>query len=92
VGKVLEAERVPKSKKLLKLLVDIGLENRTIVSGIGESYKPEEVRGLFVIVVANLKPATLMGVTSQGMLLAGDKTGGIQILSGEGLEPGTQIS
>lgn len=91
-GKVLTAERVPKSKKLLKLTVDIGLEQRTIVAGIGESYQPEEVLGRKVVVVANLKPATLMGVESQGMILAGVENGKHVLMSAEGLEPGAVVS
>ena len=74
VAKILEAERVPKSSKLLKLQVDIGAEQRQIVAGIGKKYAPEELVGKTVVVVANLKPAKLMGIESQGMVLAaGDK-------------------
>jgi len=69
-GRVLAAERVPKSDKLIKMSVDIGTETRQIVGGIGKSYSPEELVGRTVVVVANLKPAKLMGVESQGMLLA----------------------
>ena len=70
VGKVLEAERVPKSDKLIKMRIDIGMEIRQIVGGIGKSYGPEELVGREVVVVANLKPAKLMGIESQGMVLA----------------------
>ena len=74
VAKILEAERVPKSSKLLKLQVDIGTEQRQIVAGIGKKYSPEELVGKTIVVVANLKPAKLMGIESQGMVLAaGDK-------------------
>ncbi len=69
VGTVLKAEAVPRAKKLLKLEVDVG-EIRTIVAGISNSYAPDELVGKQVIVVANLKPAKLMGVLSKGMLLA----------------------
>jgi len=69
VGKVLQAERVKGSKKLIKLIVDIG-EERQIVAGIGEQYSPEELIGRSIVVLSNLKPAKLMGVESQGMLLA----------------------
>jgi methionyl-tRNA synthetase len=72
VGTVLTAETVPDSKKLLKLQVDIG-EKRTIVAGISKHYKPDEIIGKQVIVAANLKPATLMGITSEGMVLAAVK-------------------
>jgi methionyl-tRNA synthetase len=70
VGKIVSAERVKKSEKLIKLQVDIGPETRQIVAGIGKSYSPEELTGKTVVVIANLKPAKLMGVESQGMLLA----------------------
>ncbi len=70
VAKVIACEAVPKSKKLLKLQVEIGTERRQIVAGIAQQRKPEELIGKTIIVVANLAPATLMGVESQGMLLA----------------------
>jgi methionyl-tRNA synthetase len=69
VATVINAEAIPKAKKLLKLEVDMG-ERRTIVAGIANFYRPEELVGRQVIVVANLKPAKLMGIESQGMLLA----------------------
>ncbi|KPA10882.1 methionyl-tRNA synthetase [Candidatus Magnetomorum sp. HK-1] len=72
VGTVLEAENVPDSKKLLKLLVDIG-EKRTIVAGISRHYSPEDIIGKQVVVAANLKPAELMGIKSEGMVLAAVK-------------------
>jgi methionyl-tRNA synthetase len=70
VGKVLEAERVPKSDKLIKMKVDIGLEQRTIVGGIGKAYEPADLLNRLVVVVANLAPRKLMGIESHGMLLA----------------------
>ncbi len=70
VAKILECEPVPKAKKLLKLQVDLGYERRQVVSGIAKFYKPEELVGKKVIIVANLAPATLCGVESRGMLLA----------------------
>lgn len=70
VATVINAEKVPKANKLLKLEVEIGEEKRTIVAGIAKSYSPEDICGKQIIVVANLKPAKLMGVQSQGMLLA----------------------
>lgn len=69
-GKVLEAENVKKSEKLLKLKVDVGEGGRTIVAGIAKSYNPEDLKGKTIAVVANLKPAKLMGIESQGMVLA----------------------
>lgn len=74
-GLILEAERVPKSKKLLKLKVDIGTEVRQVVAGIAEAYEPEKLVGRTIILVANLKPAKLMGIESQGMLLAANNDG-----------------
>ena len=70
VGKIIAAERVAKSEKLVKLQVDIGSETRQVVAGIGKSYTPEELMGKSIVIVANLKPAKLMGIESQGMLLA----------------------
>lgn len=81
VGRIISAERVEKSNKLIKLKVDIG-EERQIVAGIGKSYSPEDLAGMGVIVVANLRPAKLMGVDSQGMLLAAtDEDGTCSIIS-----------
>jgi methionyl-tRNA synthetase len=80
VAKILEAETVPKSNKLLKLKIDIG-EERTIVAGIGKDYNPADLVGKKVVIVANLKPAKLMGVESRGMILATDTDQGLTILS-----------
>ncbi|MBI5637364.1 MAG: methionine--tRNA ligase [Nitrospinae bacterium] len=80
-AKVLHAEPVPKSSKLLKLSVDLGFEQRQVVAGIAQSYKPEDIIGKNVVMVANLKPATLMGVESHGMLLAAND-GGRLVLCG----------
>ncbi len=83
VGKVLEAERVEGSNKLIKLQVDTG-ETRQIVAGIGKEYSPEDLTGKKIIVVTNLKPAKLMGVESRGMLLAAtDSDGVLSILTPE---------
>ncbi len=80
VGKVLSAERVEKSEKLIKLKVDTG-EERQIVAGIGKAYDPDYLVGRKIVVVANLKPAKLMGIESQGMLLAAtDEEGTLSIL------------
>jgi methionyl-tRNA synthetase len=75
VATVTAAERVPKSDKLIKLTVDLGRESRTVVAGIGKQYAPEELTGKQVVVVANLQPAKLMGVESQGMVLAASDDG-----------------
>ena len=69
-AKIIACERVPKAKKLLKLQLDLGYEQRQVVSGIAKFYEPEALVGKKIIVVANLKPATLCGIESQGMILA----------------------
>ncbi len=79
VAKILAAEPVPKSNKLVKLRIDIG-EERTIVAGIGKDYRPEELVGKAIVIVANLKPAKLMGVESHGMLLATDSPTGLTLI------------
>ena len=76
VGKILAAENIKKSEKLLKLRVDIG-EERTVVAGIARHYKPEELVGKTIILLANLQPTKLMGVESQGMVLAADGAEGV---------------
>jgi methionyl-tRNA synthetase len=76
VAKVLGADPVPKSKKLVKLRVEVGGEERTIVAGIAEAYQPEQLVGRTVVIVANLKPAKLMGIESNGMVLAASPEGG----------------
>ena len=92
IGIIRQAEAIPKSKKLLKLKVDIGLEERTIVAGIGESYRTEELIGRSVVIVANLQPATLMGVQSEGMLLAAKQAGELELLFVEHCLPGSEVS
>jgi methionyl-tRNA synthetase len=80
VARVLAAERVPNSKKLLKLQIDLGTEQRTIVAGIAEAYDADALVGRSVAIVANLKPAKLMGIESNGMVLAASPEGGKPIL------------
>jgi methionyl-tRNA synthetase len=75
-GTILTAEKVEKSKKLLKLSVDLGFETRTIMSGIAESFSPEEVVGKQVIVLVNLAPRMMMGTESQGMILLAENAEG----------------
>jgi methionyl-tRNA synthetase len=75
IGKILDAKKIEKSKKLLKLLVDIGDEKRQLVAGIAENHRPEDLIGKLVVVIANLKPAKIMGVESKGMILAADVGG-----------------
>lgn len=69
IGRIVGAEPIAGAEKLLKLTVDLGAEPRTLVGGVGQSYRPGELIGLQVVVVANLAPARIRGVESQGMLL-----------------------
>jgi methionyl-tRNA synthetase len=90
-AKVISAERVPKSEKLLKLQVSLGTEQRQIVAGIGKKYEPDTLVGK-TIVVANLKPAKLMGIESQGMVLAaGDADVRGLLTIQEEVDPGTKV-
>ncbi len=82
VARILAAERVPNSRKLIKMAVDLGTEQRTLVAGIAEAYTPESLVGRTVVVVANLKPAKLMGIESNGMVLAASPDGGKPIVVG----------
>jgi len=93
VGTVLAAEAIPKSKKLLKLSIDLGeAEPRTLVAGIALAYQPEALVGRQVVVVANLQPAKLMGVTSQGMVLAASVDGEPVLLHpGKAVPNGTRV-
>lgn len=82
VSKVLEAERVPKTQKLLKLTIDTGIDIRTIVSGIAEYYTPEDMVGREIVVLANLAPRMLKGIESKGMILmAKDAVGNMKLIS-----------
>ena len=76
IGTILEAEKIPKTKKLLKLTVDVGIDIRTIVSGIAESFDPKDIIGQKVAVLVNLAPRKLRGVESQGMILMSDTAEG----------------
>lgn len=91
-AKVISAERVPKSEKLLKLQVSLGTEQRQIVAGIGKKYEPDMLVGKTIVIVANLKPAKLMGIESQGMVLAaGDsEVRGLATIIEE-VDPGTKV-
>ncbi len=80
VGTVLECEKVPKADKLLRFLIDDGLEKRTIVSGIAKYYKPEELVGKQVCFIANLPPRKLKGIVSQGMILSAENSDGSIVL------------
>ena len=76
VGTILEAQKVPKTKKLLQLKVDVGIDVRTIVSGIAESFSPADIIGQQVTVVCNLAPRKIRGVESEGMILMADTSNG----------------
>ena len=85
MGTVLSAERIPKSKKLLKLQIDLGFEQRQILAGAAEHFEPESLVGQQVAVVANLAPRKMMGMESQGMvLMAEDRTGALSIMQSSG--------
>jgi methionyl-tRNA synthetase len=92
VAQVLAAEPVPKSKKLLKLRVSLGTEERTVLAGIAEHYAPADLVGKKVVVVANLQPAKLMGIESQGMVLAGEGGQGLGVVMPDrDLPPGSKV-
>jgi methionyl-tRNA synthetase len=92
VAEVVSAAPVPKSKKLLKLIVSLGSEERTLVAGIAEHYAPADLVGKKVVIVANLEPATLMGVESNGMVLAGSVEGKLAVLTVDrDLPPGAKV-
>jgi methionyl-tRNA synthetase len=93
VAKVLAAEKVANSRKLVKLSIDVGTEQRTLVAGIAEAYEPEQLVGRTIVMVFNLKPAKLMGIESNGMVLAASPDGGKPTLVGFETEvpPGTRV-
>jgi methionyl-tRNA synthetase len=91
VATVVGAESIPRAKKLLRLEVDMG-ERRTIVAGIAEHFSPDELIGKQVIVIANLKPAKLMGIQSEGMVLAAVGKSGCSIaVPDKMIDPGTPV-
>jgi len=93
VGKVIEAERVEGSDKLLKLQIDLGEEKRQILAGIGKAYSPEEMKGKSVVVIVNLEPREMMGLMSQGMVLAVKDNNNLSVLLPEKeIIPGSKIS
>lgn len=93
VGKVKKAEKVPGSKKLLRLVVDIGSEERQVIAGLAEWYNPEDLEGKYVVLVANLKPKKIMGYVSQGMVLAtcGEKSKPVLLTVSEPVSPGEKV-
>ena len=90
VAKILKAEKIENSNKLIKLEIDLGEEKRIIVAGIGEKYSPQDLIGQLIIIIANLEPKEIKGIKSEGMLLAVDSQNGPvlvvpleQVFSGE---------
>jgi len=93
VGKIIKAEKINGSEKLLRLEVDTGKEKRQLVAGIGKFYNPEEIIGKEIIVIANLEPKIIFGIESQGMLLAANVDGQPVILTPDKEVPaGTKIT
>ena len=93
VGKIIDAEEVEDSRKMLKLLVDIGEEKRTIYAGVKKSYTPEDLLNKLVIVIINLKPREMKFGTSDGMMLATQNNDEIIILQPEkDVMPGSKVS
>ena len=93
VGKIIEAEEVEDSRKMLKLIVDIGEEKRTIYAGVKKSYTPEDLLNKLVIVIINLKPREMKFGTSDGMMLATQNNDEIIILQPEkDVMPGSKVS
>ncbi|MGL5618126.1 MAG: methionine--tRNA ligase [Tannerellaceae bacterium] len=93
VGTILEAELVPKTSKLMKLLVDTGIDKRTVVSGIAEHFKPEEVVGQQVSILVNLEPRKLRGIESQGMILMAEDADGklVFVQPSAPVKPGSEV-
>jgi methionyl-tRNA synthetase len=93
VAKVLAAEKVPNSRKLVKLSIDVGTEQRTLVAGIAEAYEADQLVGRTIVMVFNLKPAKLMGIESNGMVLAASPDGGKPTLVAfdQEVPPGTRV-
>lgn len=92
VAEVKEAENIEGSDKLLKLIVDDGQGERQVVAGLARSYEPEEIKGKKVVFLANLQPAKIFGVQSQGMVLAAEDRDGFKVLEVEGVAAGSPIS
>ena len=92
VGKIVEAEKVEGSEKLIKLKEDIGGEERQLVAGIGKNYSPEDLIEKEIIVVANLEPKVLFGIESQGMLLAAEDGDTVSLLMPDKeVKPGSRV-
>ncbi|MDL2323416.1 methionine--tRNA ligase subunit beta, partial [Bacteroidales bacterium OttesenSCG-928-A17] len=93
VGKVLECIKVPKADKLLQFRIDDGLGGRTILSGIAQHYKPEDLIGKNVCFIANLAPRKIKGIESQGMILSAERPDGslVVVQSSPDVEPGSEV-
>jgi len=92
IGKILRAERVPRTTKLLRLEVDIGGEIRQLVAGIASEYSPEDLIGRLIVVLVNLKPKVIRGIVSQGMLLAADVDGKpVLLTTDKPVPPGSRV-
>lgn len=92
VGRVVECEKVEKSRNLLKIIVDLGEEKKQIISSISNYYTPEEMMGKQLIILNNLEPAKFMGLESQGMLLAVEDDNGVSLLKPDReMVPGTRV-
>ena len=93
VGTVLECQKVPKADKLLQFKIEDGLETRTIVSGIAQYYKPEELVGKQVCFIANLAPRKLKGIVSEGMILSAENSDGslAVVMPGKEVKPGSEV-
>lgn len=92
VAEILEVEEVPKSKKLYKLLVDLGSEKRVVVSGIKQHFETDDLIGKKIVLVTNLKPAKIMGIESRGMILAGSFEDQLELPTFQSLPPGSKVS
>lgn len=91
VARVVVAEHIEGSEKLIRLEVELADEKRQIIAGIGKKYSPEELIGREIVIVANLEPRTLMGLESRGMLLAADDNGPVLLRPDMDITPGAEI-
>jgi len=92
VARVIKVEKIPGSRNLLKITIDIGGEERTIVAGIAKYYEPESLIGKNIVVIVNLEPKKIFGVLSQGMLLAADLDGEpVLLTTDKPVPPGTKV-
>lgn len=91
VAEVIDCQKMPKADKLLVLKLKLDKEERTVVSGIAQSYQPEDLIGKRLILVANLMPTKLRGVLSEGMILAASDDNGLEVLTVENIKPGSRV-